>query len=65
MATGTQKKKKSMFIHSQLRWTGHAVRMDDSRILKMLLYGQLKTGHNHQGIPCKLYRDTLKANLKS
>ena len=55
----------SLLIKAQLRWSGHVVRMDNSRIPKMLLYGQLKEGHRTQGRPLKRYRDTLKANLKS
>ncbi|XP_078593825.1 uncharacterized protein LOC144871797 [Branchiostoma floridae x Branchiostoma japonicum] len=54
-----------LIVKCQLRWTGHVVRMEDSRIPKMLLYGQLKQGHRNQGRPFKRYRDTLKANLKS
>ena len=55
----------SLLIKAQLRWSGHVVRMDNSRIPKMLLYGQLKEGHRTQGRPLKRYRDTLKANLRS
>ena len=39
--------------------------MEDSRIPKMLLYGQLKEGQRNQGRPFKRYKDTLKANLRS
>ena len=54
-----------LIIKCQLRWTGHIVRMEDDRIPKMLLYGQLKEGHRDLGRPFKRYKDTLKANLKS
>ena len=54
-----------LIIKCQLRWTGHIVRMEDDRIQKMLLYGQMKEGHRDQGRPFKRYKDTLKANLKS
>ncbi|ROT82725.1 putative RNA-directed DNA polymerase from mobile element jockey-like [Penaeus vannamei] len=53
-----------LIIKCQLRWTGHVIRMEDSRIPKMLLYGQLKEGHRDQGRPFKMYKDTLKVNLK-
>ena len=54
-----------LIIKCQLRWTAHIVRMEDDRIPKMLLYGQLREGHRDQGRPFKRYKDTLKANLKS
>ena len=54
----------SLLIQRQLRWTGHVVRMSDSRIPKMLLYGQLKEGHRDLGRPHKRFKDTLKTNLK-
>lgn len=38
--------------------------MEDDRITKLLLYGQLTEGHRDQGRPFKRYRDTLKVNLK-
>ena len=39
--------------------------MEDYRIPKMLLYGQLKKGHRDKGRQFKIYKDTLKANIKS
>ncbi len=54
----------SMLIQSQLRWTGHVVRMDDCRIPKRLLYGQLKLGTRTRGRPLKRYKDALKSNLQ-
>ena len=55
----------SLIIKAQLRWAGHVVRMPDSRIPKMLLYGQLKEGQRGLGRPLLRFRDTLKANLRS
>ncbi|KAI8510833.1 hypothetical protein Bbelb_117490 [Branchiostoma belcheri] len=42
-----------MIVKCQLRWAGHVVRMEDSRIPKVLLYGQLKQGQRNQGRPLK------------
>lgn len=55
----------SLIIKAQLRWAGHVVRMPDSRIPKMLLYGQLKEGQRGLGRPLLRFRDSLKANLRS
>ena len=46
-----------LIIQSQLRWAGHVVHMEDSRIRKMLLYGQLKLGYRDISRPCKYYKD--------
>ena len=50
-------------IQSQLRWAGHVVRMDDSRIPKQLMYSQLDVGNRNIGRPWLRYKDKLKANL--
>ena len=49
---------------SQLRWAGHLVRMEDSRLPKQLFYGELSAGKRHTGRPKLRYKDSLKANLK-
>lgn len=51
-------------LRSQLRWAGHVHRMDDSRLPKRLLYGELSTGKRPLGRPKLRYRDNLKASLK-
>ena len=40
-----------MLQKAQLRWTGHVVRMSDSRIPRQLLYGELMHGPIKQGRP--------------
>ena len=39
-----------------LRWSGHVVRMNDSRLPKALLYGQLKSGQRPAGRPMKRFK---------
>ena len=53
-----------MLLKSCLRWTGHVIRMEDQRIPKQLLFGELEQGHRRQGRPCKRFKDTVKAGLQ-
>jgi hypothetical protein len=55
----------AMLLRSQLRWSGHVLRMDDSRLPKRLLYGELTVGKRSLGRPKKRYKDTLKEALKN
>ena len=54
----------SMLLKSQMRWTGHVIRMDENRINRQVMYGELKDGARKQGRPKLKYKDTLKSNLK-
>ena len=54
----------AVLLKSCLRWTGHVMRMEDHRIPKQLLFGELEQGHRRQGRPCKRFRDTVTAGLK-
>ena len=54
----------TMVLKAQLRWTGHIIRMDESRIPRQLFYGELSQGRRNQGRPKKRYKDNLKSNLK-
>lgn len=54
----------SFLIQSQLRWAGHVMRMDDDRIPKQLLYGQLDRGRRNVGRPWLRYKDKIKSNLQ-
>ena len=48
----------------QLRWMGHVIRMDDSRLPKQVLYGELSTGVRRAGGPKKRHKDHIKTVLK-
>lgn len=50
-------------IHHRLRWVGHVLRMDDSRLPKKLLYGELAQGTRPRGAPKMRYKDQLKRTL--
>ncbi|XP_063598682.1 uncharacterized protein LOC134775152 [Penaeus indicus] len=55
----------AMLSQSQLRWSGHVTRMDDSRLPKQLFHAELSTGKRHRGGQRKRYKDSLKSTLKS
>ena len=48
----------------QLRWTGHMVIMDDERLPKQVLYGNLAVGHRLTGRQKKRCKDSTKETLK-
>ena len=48
----------------RLRWLGHVHRMQDGRIPKDLLYGELATGKRPQGRPRQCFRNVCKADLR-
>ena len=48
----------------RLRWLGHVRRMDDKRIPKVLLYGELVNGKRNIGRPRLRYKDVCKRDLK-
>ena len=54
----------AILLRSQLRWAGHIQRMDDSRLPKILLYGELTVEQRSPGRPKKRYKDSLKEFLK-
>ena len=55
----------TMLIQHQLRWAGHVSRMEDHRLPKMVLFGELSSGHRQRGAPKKRYKDHLKRTLIS
>lgn len=51
-----------MIIKCQLRWVGHVVRMDHSRLPKQIMYSELEVGRHAHGKQHKRFKDT--ENLK-
>ena len=49
----------------RIRWLGHVVRMDDGRIPKDLLYGELVQGKRPTGRPQLWFKDVCKRDLKA
>ena len=54
----------ALLIVAQLRWVGHVWRMEDERIPKQLLLGELWKGGRHRGGQRKRCKDTLKHGMK-
>ena len=54
----------SMLLKSQMRWKGHVIQMEENRIPRQVMNGELKDGARKQGRPKLRYKDTLKSNLK-
>ena len=52
-----------MLLKYHLRWAGHVSRMEDHRLPKIALYGELSSGHRDRGAPKKRYKDYLKKSL--
>ena len=53
----------AMLMLNHLRWLGHVHRMDDNRIPKQLLYGQLKSGKRNPGRQKLRYQDVIRVSL--
>uniref|UniRef100_K7E252 RNA-directed DNA polymerase n=1 Tax=Monodelphis domestica TaxID=13616 RepID=K7E252_MONDO len=49
-----------MVLRTQLRWSGHVIRMDPQRIPRQVFYGELSAGLRKQGRPKKRFKDQLK-----
>lgn len=55
----------STMAKRRLRWLGHVRRMDDGRIPKDLLYGELEQGKRKTGRPLLRFSDTCKRDMKA
>jgi hypothetical protein len=55
----------SMLRLRRLRWLGHVHRMQDGRIPKDILYGQLADGKRETGRPQLRFRDVCKRDMKA
>ena len=49
----------------RLRWIGHVWRMEDSRIPKFILYGELGSGSRPIGRSRLRYKDVFKRDMKA
>ena len=54
----------ALLSQRRLRWLGHVVRMQDGRIPKDILYGELATGTRQTGRPFLRFKDVCKRDLK-
>ncbi|XP_063609394.1 uncharacterized protein LOC134783447 [Penaeus indicus] len=52
-----------MILKSQLRWTGHIIRMNENCIPRQILYGAMAQGRREHGRPRKRYKDCEKVHL--
>ena len=50
---------------SYLRWTGHIIRMNDSRLPKAVFYGELTKGKRLRGGQRLRFKDVVKRHLKA
>ena len=53
----------SILLKQQLRWARYVARMEDSRMPKAVLFGELKPGKRNRGAPKNRFKDQLKKQL--
>ena len=52
-------------MKAQLRWTGHVMRMEDSRLPKQIFCSEPARGTRRQGGQTKRYKNSLKNSLRA
>ena len=52
----------AMILKSRFRWVGHVIRMEDNRLPKQLVFGELASGKRKQGRPLKRFKHCVKAS---
>ena len=52
-----------MILNYHLRWDGYVSRMEDHSLPKIVIYGELSTGHRERGAPKRRFRDNLNKSL--
>ena len=55
----------ALLSQRRLRWLGHVSRMEDGRIPKDMLYGELATGTRPAGRPVLRYKDVCRRDMKA
>ena len=55
----------TILTQRRLRWLGHIYRMEDGRIPKDLLYGELASGKRSTGRPHLRFKDVCKRDMKA
>ena len=55
----------ALLLKRRLRWAGHVSRMNNNRLPKMVLFGELIEGHRNIGLPLKRFKDQLKCSLSN
>ena len=53
----------AMILKSRLRWVGHVICMEDNRLPKQLMFGELASGKRKQGRTLKRFKDCVKASI--
>jgi hypothetical protein len=52
----------ALITKAQLRWTRRVVRMEENRLPKILLYGELRDGRRSVGGQKPRYKDVIKTS---
>lgn len=54
----------AMIMKHRLRWSGHVVRMEDTRLPKKILFSELNTGDRPRGRPMLRFKNQLKKSQR-